>query len=103
MWAFTDQVIGFMKVYSEILPSGSAGNNFSQIQTSIQDSSLLGGSDLDVFFDQYHLLSEGVQNCTPTDQRLRDISVARNETLDILIPELTSNITMSFFSSNLLS
>jgi hypothetical protein len=103
MWAFTDQIIGFMEIYTEILTNGSAGTNNSQIQTLIQTTALLGSSDLDVYFDQRHVRLDGASDCTPSDQRAEDIGLARNDSLDILIPELSFNITMSYFSSNLLS
>jgi hypothetical protein len=39
----------------------------------------------------------------PTSQQAQDIGLARNEPLLILIPELSFNITMSFFTNELLS
>jgi len=103
MWAFTDQIIGFMEIYEEILSNGSAGTNNSQIQTQIQNTALLGSSDLDVFFDQRRVRLDGAPNCTLSDQRAQDIGLARNYSLHTLIPELSFNITMSYFSSSLLS
>jgi hypothetical protein len=103
MWVFTNQIIGYLGLYSEKLANGSAGANYAQFQTQIQDTSLLGSSDLDVFFDRHHLWINGAPECTPSDQRLQDINLARNESLDVLIPELSFNTTMSFFSSDLLS
>jgi hypothetical protein len=103
MWAFTNQIIGFMKIYTEKLASGSAGTVYGQIQSPIEDSALLGSSDLDVFFDRRHLRLEGVPDCAVSDQRAQDIGLARNEPLEILIPELSFNMTMSYFSSILLS
>jgi hypothetical protein len=103
MWAFTDQFVGFMEIYSAKLSNGSAGTNYSQIQTQIQDTVLLGSSDLDVYFDQRHIEPNGTTDCSLTDQRLQDIGLARNDTLDALIPELSFNITMSYFTSDLLS
>jgi hypothetical protein len=103
MWAFTDQIIGFMEIYTGKLTNGSAGTNNSQIQTPVENTALLGSSDLDVYFNQRQLRLEGASNCTPSDQRAQDIGLARNDSLDHLIPELSFNITISYFSSNLLS
>lgn len=55
MWAFTNQLIGSVGLYSEKLANGSAGRRFNQIQTQIQDTILLGSSDLDVVFDRGHV------------------------------------------------
>jgi hypothetical protein len=103
MWALTDQLIGFMKLYKENSSDSGSDSVYGQIQTPIQDSALLGSSDLDVFFDQRHLLTENRSDCEISDQRGEDIELARNDTLRDLIPELSFNITMSYFSSSLLS
>jgi hypothetical protein len=103
MWAFSNQIIGSMGLYSEKLANGSAGSPFSQIQTQIQDTILLGSSDLDVFFDREHLWTGGSPKCNPIGQRQQDIGLARNESLSILIPELSFNTTMTYFSNELLA
>jgi hypothetical protein len=72
--------------------------NFTEIKTQLQYISLLGSSDLDAFFDSNH-----PGNTTIKDQRAQDIALAKNRTLDILIPELMFNITATLMSSNLLS
>jgi hypothetical protein len=41
-WAFTNQIIGSMGLATEKLANGSAGDNFSQIQTGLQNTILLG-------------------------------------------------------------
>jgi hypothetical protein len=102
-WAFTNQIIGSMGLATEKLANGSAGDNFSQIQTDLQNTILLGSSDIDVFFDREHLWTGGSPECSPTGQRAQDIGLARNEPLIILIPELSFNTTMSFFTNELLS
>ena len=96
-------MIGFMEINSEKFSNGSAGTNYNQIQTPIQDTALLGSSDLDVFVDERHIWLGGASNCTLSDRRLQDIGLARNDTLVKLIPELSFNITMTFFTSGLLS
>ncbi|KAF4626927.1 hypothetical protein G7Y89_g11227 [Cudoniella acicularis] len=85
MWAFNNQIIGSIGLYSEKLANGSNGSPFSQIQTQIQDTILLGSSDLDVFFDREHIWTGGIPECNPIGQRQQDIGLARNEPLSILI------------------
>lgn len=72
--------------------------NFTEITTNIQYTSLLGSQDLSPFFDSNH-----PEQRTASDQRLEDIALARNRTLDVLIEELTFNITISLMSSDLIS
>jgi hypothetical protein len=104
MWAFTDQLIGSIGTYNDTSLSNSSGlTEFSEIQTQIEHTSLLGSSDLDYFFDQNHALFSNMTNYTNSDQRIQDISLARNQTLDVLIPELAFNTTLSFMTSDLLS
>jgi hypothetical protein len=100
-WAITDLLVGSMGVYSEYTPSNSMSiSNYAEITTNIEHTSLLGSSDLDVFFDINHYPS----NVTMlSDQKLADLGLARNDTLDVFIPELAFNITMSLMSSDLLS
>ena len=102
-WAFANQIIGSMGLYNEKLANGSAGSNFSQIQTGLQNTILLGSSDIDVFFDKEHLWTGGDPECIPTGQRAQDIGLARNDPLSILIPELSFNTTISFLTNELLS
>lgn len=72
--------------------------NFTEINTELEYISLLGSSDLDAFFDSNH-----PGNTTIKDQRAQDIALAKNRTLDVLVPELMFNITATLMSSNLLS
>lgn len=104
MWAFTDQLIGSIGIYNDTSLRGSSGlTEFSEIRTQIEHTSLLGSSDLDYFFDQNHALFSNTSKSTNSDQRMQDIQLARNQTLDVLIPELAFNTTLSFLTSDLLS
>ena len=105
IWAFTDQLIGWIGICSDTSLSNSSGGTteFSKIQTQIEHTSLLGSSDLDYFFDKNHNLFSNSSNETNSDKRQRDIALAQNQTLDILIPELAFNTTLSFMANDLLS
>jgi len=96
MWALTDLLVGSMGLFTEYSANNStAPTQFSEITTEIEHTSLLGSSDLDVFFDASHFLySNSTDN---SGQRQIDINLAGNRTLDVLIPELAFNTTMSFF------
>jgi len=101
-WALADVLTGYMGIFSEDSP-GPSGNpaNFSEIVGKIEYTSLIGSSDLDAFFDTNHVLAS--TNTTLSDQRLKDISLAGNDTLDNLIASLSYNATLSFMSNDLLS
>jgi hypothetical protein len=105
MWAFTDQLIGWIGIYNDTsLSNSSCGiTEFSEIQTQIEHTSLLGSSDLDYFFDKNHDLFSNSSTGTNSDQRQQDIALAQNQTLDTLIPELAFNTTLSFMTNDLLS
>lgn len=94
-WAMTDLLVGSMGFFVQ---NTSPPTNFTEITTDLQYISLIGSSDLQAFFDSNHPGANGI-----SDQRNQDIELAHNRTLDVLIPELMFNITMSFMSSNLLS
>jgi hypothetical protein len=102
MWALTDLLVGSMGIFTENTSATSnIPTNFSEITTQIQHTSLLGSSDLDAFFDASHYLAS--TNTSLSDQRLQDIALAKNHTLEILIPELCYNITLSLMSNPLLA
>lgn len=93
--ALSDLLVGYMGFF---IQNTSNPVNFTEIATELQYISLLGSSDLDAFFDSNH-----PGNTTIKDQRAQDIALAKNRTLEILVPELMFNITTSFMSSDLLS
>jgi hypothetical protein len=102
MWALTDLLVGSMGIFTEETSNSSnVLTHFGEITTEIEHTSLLGSSDLDAYFDSNHALHSN--NSIVSDQRLQDIALAKNRTLDILIEELAYNITLSFMNSNLLS
>lgn len=102
MWVLADQVVGSFGWYNDT----SVPNNktFGMIDSPIQHNSLLGTSDLDVFFD----FNEEAGACKlPYDQlspqRRQDKDLARNRTLDVLIEELSFNVTVSLMYNDLLT
>lgn len=114
MWTLSDQLTGSMGFYNNITANASTGaDTFSDISTGIQETALLGSSDLQSFFDYNHnqypskngtsSTKNGTSSGKVSDQRAEDIALARNRTLDVLIEELSANITLSLLSSDLLS
>lgn len=123
MWALSNQLVGSMGFYqstgsngngnstlSSIYAGGNqstSGNNatttiFSGIYTNIDQTSLLGSSDFNSYFIKNHALHSH-KGGVFTPQRLQDMAYARNRTLDVLIPELSSNITLSLIIDPLLA
>ena len=107
MWTLSDQLTGSIGFYRNITVHPSAGSDtFSEITSNIQQTALLGSYDLESFFDFNHNLypsKNGTSAGKVSDQRAEDIALARNRTLDVLIEELSANITLSLLSSDLLS
>jgi len=99
MWAFTELLTGSMGIFTEY--SAGTTTRFGEITTQIEQTSLLGSSDLDVFFNNNHFLYSN--NTITSNQRQQDVDLAQNRTLDMLIPELAFNTTMSFMNDPLLS
>jgi hypothetical protein len=100
-WAIAGLLVGSMGICSEYAPISSIPiSNYAEIATEFERTSLLGSSDFDVVFDENLYLGNAT---VLSDQKLVDIGLARNDTLDVLIPELGFNITMSLMSSDLLS
>jgi hypothetical protein len=100
-WVLTDLITGSLDLYED---HASNRSQIGVIDAGIQHTSLLGSSDLDVFFD----LTDDVSTCQLSDgkisaQRLQDKNLARNRTLDTLIQELSFNITVSLLHNELLT
>jgi hypothetical protein len=107
-WVFSEQLIGTMGFYNNTITNASnpRGATYTQIQSTLQATSLLGTSDLDCFFQAHHIWTDEHNITTFTEdspQRIQDINLAKGKTLDELIPELAFNITTSFMSSDLLA
>lgn len=107
MWVLSDQLTGSIAFYTNSSAKSSSENDiWSEITSGIQNTALIGSSDLQAFFDYNRVLypsKKGTSSGKVSDQRAADIALAKNRTLDILIEELSSNITLSLMSSNLLS
>ena len=122
MWALSSQLVGSMGFYQSTSSNGtgnsilsginadnqpSSGNNttntiFSEIYTNLDQTSLLGSSDFNSYFIKNHAL-HGQTDRLFSPQRLQDMAYARNRTLDVLIRELSSNITLSLIIDPLLA
>ena len=107
MWSLSSQIVGYLSFHQDI-DSGNdmatdvnAGRIYSEIGTNLALTSLLGSSDLDSYFVKNHAL--GAKDGKPAEahspQRLHDTVFARNRTLDVMIQELSFNITMSLLSN----
>jgi len=107
MWAFTDQLVGEMGFYNDTSTNRTTPAEFSEIRSQIGATSILGSSDLDCFFATNEVIPDipGSANYTTfySPQRQQDIDLARNRTLDELIPELSFNTTVSLMSDALLA
>lgn len=107
MWTLSDQLTGSIAFYKNISKTSDSDKEvWSEISSDIQNTALLGSSDLQSFFDFNTNLfpsKKGTKKGKVSDQRAEDIALAQNRTLDVLIEELSSNITLSLMSSDLLS
>ncbi|KAF2471142.1 uncharacterized protein BDR25DRAFT_223485 [Lindgomyces ingoldianus] len=112
MWVLSDQLVGKFSWYensssnqSTTSPANlSTASQFGLIDSPISRTSLLGSVDLDAFFefDEERGLY-ATKNETLGDQRLQDKAFARNRTLDVLIEELSFNMTVSLMHNDLLT
>jgi len=107
MWAFTNQLVGQMGFYNDTSTNRTTPAMYSEIKTTLEATGLLGSSDLDCFFRTNSVLPgiPGETNYTTplSPQRQLDVNLARNETLDVLIPELAFNTTVSLMNDPLLA
>lgn len=113
MVALADQLVGKFSWYvntafNESSPSStpSGAAQFGVLGSQIMRTSLLGSLDLDAFFDldeERRLYKTPEGNGTLSDQRLKDKSMARNRTLDVLIEELSFNISIGLMWNPLLT
>lgn len=105
-WAFSELLTGSMGMFSETVtwPNGTNGTApFSLILTALENSALLGSSDLDCFFGlDWWFDNETWAPISSSPQRAADVAFARNEPLDELIQELSKNVTISLMSDGLL-
>jgi hypothetical protein len=105
MWAFTNQLVGSMGFYNDTSTNKSTPAEYSEIKSGIEGTSLLGSSDLDCFFATNDDILDGnkATNSKISPQRQQGINFARNETLDVLIPELAFNTTVSLMNDLILA
>lgn len=103
-WALADQIVGTFGRFEEKLLNSSESRYFPLIRCPIQHNSLLGSSDLAVFFD-YNEDNDACQ--TPytnlSAQRRQDVDRARGRTMGKLIEELSFNLTISLMHNDLLT
>jgi hypothetical protein len=109
MWVVCDQLVGKLAWFNDtsVLDDQQAAAQFGVIDSPIQRTSLLGSADLDAYFefDEEKELYKGQNMSTAfklSDQRLKDKVMARNRTLDVMIEELSFNLTVSMMHNRLL-
>ncbi|KAI9779693.1 MAG: hypothetical protein M1839_007191 [Geoglossum umbratile] len=99
-WVLTDQLVGTFSWFV-----GLNQSEFGVIDSQISRTSLLGTSDLDVFFDlnKNKGWSKNENSTQISDQRLQDKALAKNRTLNVLLEELSFNATVSLLHNELLT
>ena len=102
METLSKQLVGSMGFYRRTSANNITTRIFSEISSNIDQTCLLGSSDFNSYFIKNHAASGGT-NGLFSPQRLQDMACAGNRTLDVLIPELSSNITLSLITDPLLS
>ena len=108
--ALSQQITGSMGFYrdrngtNDATQGALAGQVYSDLSTDIAQTVLVGAADLDSHFKTNHMLGKAADDpSTFSDQRLLDMSYARNRSLGTLISELSSNITLSLITDPLLA
>ncbi|KAI9767275.1 MAG: hypothetical protein M1839_004541 [Geoglossum umbratile] len=99
-WVLADQLVGTFSWFT-----GLNQSEFGVIDSQISRTSLLGTSDLDLFFDlnKNKGWSKDDNSTQISDQRLQDKALAKNRTLNILLEELSFNATVSLLHNELLT
>lgn len=102
-WALSNQLVGSFALFQENITE-TENRLFPLIRCPIQHSSLLGSSDLNVYFDY----NEDAGACQKpygdlSAQRRQDIDRAKGRTLGELIEELAFNFTVSLMHNDLLT
>jgi hypothetical protein len=109
MWAITNRLVGTIAFYRDVDGGNEdetqsfASRNYSRIDTDLSHTVLLGTSDLNAHFRQNHRLGGDKDTEPYSDQRLQDMAYAGNRPLQVLISELSSNITFSLMNDPLLA
>lgn len=81
-----------------------ANRTYSELDSKIVSTLLLGSAEFNSFFAKNNALAGNINRDQPFSKaRLRDMALARNRTLQVLIEELASNITLGLMSNNLFS
>ena len=114
MRAFSSQIVGYISFHQDVNSSSVnhdanidvyANRTYSSIDTNLASTILIGTSSLDAFLKKNHALAYLYsQNPGPppedfSPQRLYDMDLARNRSLDLLIPELSFNTCISMISN----
>ena len=113
MWALGTQLLGSIRFQCDRNTTaagmsdsadGGAGNIYSDIETDMARTILIGALDLNGFFEANHFQGASANNSSLfSPQRIQDQAYARNRTFTELLEELSSNITPSLLADPLLA
>ena len=108
MSALSSQLVGSIGFYHDLNATAAidiqANRTYSDIDTDLARTFLLGSVNFNSFFRKNHALAGSTNRAEPYSKpRLQDMAFARNRTLEVLIQELSTNITLSLISNPLLS
>ena len=103
MFALSKLLVGTIGFYRDLGPGKHAGPVYSKIDSNVAMGVMIGSKDYDSHFRQNHLLSFANSTTEFSDQRISDMELVSHRSLETLIAELSSNITLSFLSHRLLA
>jgi hypothetical protein len=110
-YTLANEVVGSMGICRNEAYNSTRGGNasvsdpplYSALESAVTRNSLVGSDDLDFFFAMNKQLFKNNSDEPLKPQRLQDKAVAKNQTLDWLIPDLAFNITISLLHDPLLA
>jgi hypothetical protein len=103
MWAFTDLLKGSIGLFTDNTTGSQTPAQYVEISSNIQNTALLGSSDLNCAFALDSIFKNESSLAPPTPQRAQDIQLAGGKKFDELIPELAFNLTVSLLNDDLLA
>lgn len=99
--------IGFfqdLQATNDGIKGAVANRTYSKLDSKIVSTLLLGSAEFNSFFAKNYALAGNTNRDQPFSKaRLEDMALARNRTLQVLIEELASNITLGLMSNTLFS
>jgi hypothetical protein len=103
MWELSNQLTGSIGLYNDSSSSPNSQAEYLGINTSIENTALLGSVDLNCSFALDAIFYSDPWLDPPSSQRENDIQFAGGRNLTDLIHELAFNLTVSLMSDDLLA